>query len=303
MKLLHFLGFWLIRLIGLLPYRVIYALGWCLGWLYWLLSARDRYICHVNMRLFYPELSKKEQKRRARLSMRHIATNILEGMWTWTYDYENTFSKKIKHIEGLEILQSADQDPRGLVMLVPHFGCWEVMSHFLGHHCERTIFLARNFGIPKLDKHMTEGRIRSGGEILPTNRDGLTELYQKTADGYSTAVLSDQAVNPKYAVFAPWMGHLAATGAFVPDLLQKTGSQAIFAGCKRLPWGQGYQVRIFSAPDDIYSKDPLVAATAMNECFAQIIAWAPEQYTWNYRRITKTPDGGETRYYDYPTEK
>lgn len=299
MKLSHRLAYLLVRALGILPYRALYFIGWCLGWAYWALSARDRFICNVNMRLFYPELTPKEQRKRARLSMRHISINLMETMWVWGHPYAQ-LSKKIRIIENLELLEQAEQDSRGLIVMVPHFGSWEIMSHFLGKHCYEAVFLARHFGIPKLDNYIIEGRVRSGGKILATNREGITELYQKTSAGHSTGILSDQSVDKKYGVFAPWMGHPALTGVIVPDLLQKTGSQALFAACKRLPWGQGYHIKVFTAPEEIYSKNVTTSATAMNDGFAEIIAWAPEQYTWNYRRITKRPDGGETRYYDYP---
>lgn len=300
MKKRYYLGYLIIRVLGLLPFRLLYFCGYVLGSVYWWLAARDRHIALVNMRLFYPQLNQKQQLKRARQSLRHMAINIFESLWIWAHSWQS-LEKKVIAVDNLELLEAAIKSPRGIVVITPHFGCWEMMSHFVGHQCKtkakQCAFLARHFNIPILDDYISRARTSSGGEILPATRQGLEQLYRQTAQGCCTGMLPDQEVNQKYAVFVPWMGQVAATAKLVPDLLQKTNAQAIFVVCKRLPKGRGYHIRFYAAQDEIYSQDMATAALSMNDSLATMINWASEQYMWNYRRITKNPDGSETNYY------
>ncbi len=65
---------------------------------------------------------------------------------------------------------------------------------------------------------------------------------------------------------------------------------------ERLPIGGGFSLHYMRASDDIYSKDPTVAARAINQCVEKCISIAPEQYMWNYKRFKTLPDGGVRDY-------
>lgn len=290
MKILHYIGYALIRCFGILPYRLLYFMGCALGVLYWHLSKRDRRITLRNIETCYPELSPEQQLKRAKASITHTAINVLEGTWAWQHQY-NVTHKKIRAIHGLELVKAAEAADTGTIYLLGHFGNWEIFGSIGAHYAQHMVGLGREFGIPLLDNHIRQGREHSGIEMFPCTREGLEQLYKATAAGGSTAMLTDQEPSIKHGLFAPFFGQSALTSLLTQDMIQKTGAKVIVTAYVRLPKGAGFELHLMEADPDIYSPDLATATAAHNRCYEKMIALAPEQYTWNYKRFKTRPEG------------
>ena len=295
MKILHYFGYALIRLFGRLPYRLLYFIGCLLGPIYWHLSKRDRHVTQANINACFPQLSDAEKLHISKSSMTHTVINALEGTWAWQHQYAVT-GKKIRHVYGLERVAAAESADTGTLYLLGHFGNWEIFGSVGCHYANNMVGLGREFGIPLLDEHIRKGRQHSGVEMFPCTKAGLQALYAATAKGHSTALLTDQQPSLKHGVFSPFFGINALTSLLTQDMLQKTGAKVILTGLVRLPKGRGFDLHFLEADPDIYSAELSIATAAHNRSYEKLIALAPEQYTWNYKRFSKRPDG-ESRIY------
>lgn len=295
MKILHYLGYFLIRLFGLLPYRLLYFMGCLLGVLYWHASKRDRHITQSNIQACFPHLSDTEKRCMAKSSLRHTAINVLEGTWAWQHQYPVT-SKKIRNVYGLELVEKAEAADTGTIYLLGHFGNWEIFGSIGCHYAKHMVGLGREFGIPLLDQHIRNGREHSGIEMFPCTKQGLQQLYTATENGHSTAMLTDQQPSLKHGLFAPFFGVNTLTSLLTQDMIQKTGGKVILTGFIRLPKGRGFDLHFMEADPDIYAKDLATATAAHNRSYEKLISLAPEQYTWNYKRFSKRPEGEKNIY-------
>ena len=59
---------------------------------------------------------------------------------------------------------------------------------------------------------------------------------------------------------------------------------------------KGYKVIVEEATGDIYSKDINKSLNALNKTIEKTILISVEQYSWEYKRFRKRPDG--SRFYD-----
>lgn len=295
MKILHYFGYALIRLFGRLPYRLLYFIGCLLGFFYWQMSKRDRHITQTNIRACFPALSPAEQLQMSKESLKHTAINILEGTWAWQHQYKTT-RKKIRNVYGLERVKQAEAAETGTIYLLGHFGNWEIFGSVGCHYAKEMVGLGREFGIPLLDQHIRKGREHSGVRMFPCTKEGLQSLYTATAKGNSTAMLTDQQPSLKHGIFSPFFGVSTLTSLLTQDMLQKTGAKVILTGFVRLPKGRGFDLYFLDTDPEIYSTNLVTATAAHNRSYEKLIALAPEQYTWNYKRFSKRPDG-EPKFY------
>ena len=128
---------------------------------------------------------------------------------------------------------------------------------------------------------------------MPTNKKGVMAVVKHLRQAGVTGILPDQVPDDRNAwISADFYGQPAPTMSLVANLAKKPQIKAVGAFAQRLENGQ-FEI-IFQAVDDaLYSKDSHIAATAMNHAVEQLIACAPAQYQWEYKRFKWTADGAK----------
>ena len=115
----------LLRLLALLPLRVARALGVAMADVCWLLRGRMARTTQTNLALCLPQLDAVARDALAKLSLRHTFMAIAEcgAVWLWPAPAALAL---ISRVEGLDLLRSAHAAGRGVIMLGPHLGNWEL---------------------------------------------------------------------------------------------------------------------------------------------------------------------------------
>ncbi|MBQ9498132.1 MAG: lipid A biosynthesis acyltransferase, partial [Selenomonadaceae bacterium] len=113
------------RLIRLLPYDALLALGKIFGHLYYLLvkKQRERAVAQMIPAL---EISEAEARKLVRASFINLARNMLDILYMPNLNEKN-FSKYIE-IDHLERMKAALAEGHGVVVLTGHIGTWEWLS-------------------------------------------------------------------------------------------------------------------------------------------------------------------------------
>lgn len=260
--------------------------------LIWRLSHRLREVSRTNLELCYPELPLSERDLRARAALVHYARTVLELGVTWCWP-RSRFDALFDAPRGRENLERARAAGRGVLLLAPHFGAWEMLGLSLSDDLAATLY--KPGSDPELNRMLEENRQRFGARLVPAGPRGLRSLLSCLSDGQTVALLPDQEPRAGDGRFAPFFGVPALTGVLAPRLLQRTGARAVFAVCVREPGGR-YRQHILPAEDDIYSEDFDIALAAVNRGVEACIALAPEQYLWAYKRFREQPGTEQRRY-------
>ena len=275
----------LLRLLSSLPLRVLHAIGGLVGWLVILFPNRQRRNALINIALCFPHLSTRQKIRLRNRCLREFGKTYLEIARIWLRPAEDGLGL-IRDVRGAPLLERADG--RGLIVLSPHIGAWELAGMYLVAQGQTTIFYKPQ---KYLDDLIVSARQRGGATLAPITGRGIRALVQGLSNGEYAGILPDQEPRAdKGAAFAPLFGIPAWTMVLVNRLARKSGARVIFMFAERLPRSAGFRIHCLPAPDGIDSDDDSIAAAALNRGIEQCIAVCPEQYLWPYRRFRRRPD-------------
>jgi Kdo2-lipid IVA lauroyltransferase/acyltransferase len=286
----------LIRLLARLPLRWGARLGTLLGRLNWRTRGRMARTTGTNIALCFPELDGPTQAALSRHSLEHIFRTFTEAGAIWLWPAERTLGL-IREVDGLNLLQQAHAEGKGVIMLSPHVGNWELMGLFM-NTCGlgQTSQLYQAPTDPALAELLFTARSRTGARMVATDKKGVAELLQGLRRGEVIGILPDQVPDESGGEFAPFFGIPALTMTLCTRLLQKTGARAVICAAVRTEDRPGFRL-VFREPDPkIYAQHMPEALAGLNSSLEALIREFPEQYHWEYKRYKRQPPGRQRPY-------
>lgn len=193
-KATHILEYLLLRmasgLLVLLPHRVALALAWGPARLGFLLSGtlRARTVRRLRQALG-PEPTDQQLRRIAWLAFRNLAFTAVEGMRLPGV----TSAWVARHI-NLDPVEQAREDlatGRGVIVVVPHMGNWELAGIALHSQGLRLMVLARRQKNPLMNAWINRIRMSTGVEAIDNHSRAIREIPNKLVNGQVLALLPD----------------------------------------------------------------------------------------------------------------
>ena len=274
----------LFRLLGRLPLSLLQRLGALLGWLVWRLSGgyRQRFEEQAAGAGFSPA-----QYRPARAA---IGTMVAELPWLWLRPADQGVLHLVQW-DGRAHFESALDAGKGVILALPHLGCWEMIGQSLAERYGPTrgplVALYRPARKAWLAPLVASSRDRPGLKAVPTSVAGVRSLIRVLRGGGYTAILPDQVPPLGQGVWAPFFGRPAYTMTLLSRLAQQSGARVLLCWCERLSAGKGYVMHFepLDAPElGDANATPEAAAAAVNAGMERLIERAPGQYLWSYAR-------------------
>lgn len=282
-----------------LPWPVLRGLAHLLARLWAAVDARESRVARRNIALVFGHLDAAGQARLHRQVMEATARQIVETLWFWTHPPARNLERHIAGCHGAAIYARARAGGRGLILLAPHHGNWELLNQWLAAQGPLGIvyappespvgdaFLQRVRGVENITQIRAEGA-------------GVRQMLRILKEGGTVAILPDQQPKQGDGVFAPFFGMQALTMTLVNRLAAHTGAGLLYAWCERRDDTADlrFDLHIEPAPDGLADPDPVAAATRLNADIEAIVRRAPHQYQWTYKRFTLRPPGsGEANPY------
>jgi KDO2-lipid IV(A) lauroyltransferase len=278
---------WLSRL----SLRLLHVAGAGLGWAAYALSPSYRQRLRANAALAGVNAADR------RASVAEAGRLVMELPRLWLRPPEQPIGDPVQW-RGAELIDSLLAQGRGLVLLTPHMGSFEVAAQAyaqrFGARQPITVLYrpARQAWLRELEE---TARARPALATAPANLSGVRLMMRALRRGESVGLLPDQVPPAGMGVWAPFFGRPAYTMTLAARLVQQTGSAVCLIWAARLPRGGGYviEVRPLAVPlPDRGGLDEeawtLAAATAVNRSMEVVIAQKPTQYLWGYHRY-KSP--------------
>lgn len=281
------------RLLSFLPVRLARGIGILVGYGLWWTHSVSRQVTEINLRLCFPEMGKAERRALARLSLQHLGMTAMESGLAWSAPPALSLGK-IRRVSGQELWSEAMSAGRGLIILGPHIGNWEILGNYLADQGPVTNMYQPPEN-PVLDRFIRWARLRGGANLVPTNASGVKNLLRALKHGECVGVLPDQVPPPNSGEFAPFFGVPALTMTLVQSLVQRTGARVLMAYVKRVEGGL-FELVFLPVSNAIYDDDRLVSLTALNQGVEATVRDVPEQYQWEYKRFRKQPPGCPKHY-------
>jgi len=287
------LAWWLLRLAGLLPLRLLHALGAAVASVSWWRGGRTRRVLRANLAIAQPQLDAAQRDALARACLRQAGRGVAELGKVWADGAQALL--RVRAVEGQALFDAALASGRGLIVAAPHLGCWELLNHWIAARTPLAI-LYRPPRHAEWEPLLRRARGRYAPEQVRAESGGVRALYRRLAQGGVVGILPDQQPRAGEGVFAPFFGRPAATMVLLSRLAQRTGATVLFGYMERLPRGGGFRLHWRQAPQAVADADPERACAALNAAVEACVRDAFTQYQWTYKRWGVRPAGVDDPY-------
>lgn len=277
----------LFRWLARRPLWLLHALGAVLGWLTYAASPtyRRRFRANVRQAGIAPDA--------ARGGIFAAGRMALETPMLWLRPAGEPIRPQVQW-QGRELIQAALAKGRGVVILTPHMGSFEVTAQAYAQDVaalgQPVTVLYRPARQALLRRLMDESRARPGLATAPATLAGVRQMLRALRRGETVGLLPDQVPPDGMGVWVPFFGKPAYTMTLAARLIQQTGAVPLLIWGERLPRGAGFTVRVSELGEVLPATDPGQAESAaiINRAMERLIRQCPAQYLWGYNRY-KTP--------------
>ena len=278
--------------------RFLHALGGLMGWVAYALSPSYRRRLRANASLAGVDAAQR------RAAVADAGKLVMELPRLWLRPREVAISDPVRW-EGAELLEELLARGKGLVLLTPHMGSFEVSAQAyaerFGQQQPITVLYrpARQTWLRELEE---SARARPALATAPATLAGVRLMLRALKKGETLGLLPDQVPPEGMGVWAPFFGQPAYTMTLAARLVLQTGAAVAVLWTERLPRGAGYVVRAQPLPVPLPERrsvngsdgsiDDAAAALAINRSMEAVILQKPSQYLWGYHRY-KSPRRAE----------
>jgi KDO2-lipid IV(A) lauroyltransferase len=267
---------------AVLPLTISRAVGRALGWLSFHAHSRSRRVAEISVGLAYPTLTPRERGTLVQQTLLHSGMLAMELGPLWKRPWRQS-QQLIVAVEGRDLITDALSDGRGVIILAPHLGNWEVIGLHLAS-CGETVALYQRPKIASLGGLIRKGRQQSGSTLVATDSRGLARLVRNVKAGGISGILPDQVPDDDNAGRnVPFFGIPCFTASLACNLIRRAEAVALVGVAYRVPGG--FRVTYRRAEEAVYSDDLEVALTAMNREVERSISGYEAQYQWQYKRF------------------
>jgi len=287
----------LIRAVARLSLCNLQRLGFVLGWLGYAFSRtyRQRLVDHATQ----AGLTLAQRREAVASAGRMVAE--LPRLWLRPRDEP---LGALVQWQGDALLDKAIRDGRGVVLLTPHLGCFEIAAQAIAEHFGQRITLTVMYRPAKqawLSELQRTTRDRPGLVAVPAATSGVRQMIRALRRGQAVGLLPDQVPPLGQGVWAPFFGRPAYTMTLAARLVQQTGATLLSIWVERLAAGRGYVVRVaeLAEPLSLPGLDDAAlqahSAGVVNREMERLIGQRPGQYLWAYHRYKAPREPGAER--------
>lgn len=264
---------------SILPLRVNHFIGAVIGRYLYLTDSDSKLVVSKNIQTCFPNLSESEQQNLIKKSLIETGKGLSESGFIWFNSFKNNATYITKTI-GMEHLKSDTP----VILLVPHFGCWEITGRVLSLNTP-VVFLYKPLRKPQQEACLISKRQQGDLSMATADKKGVIKLQRALSKGDLIGILPDQDPGEEGSILAPFFNHDARTMTLLAKLARKSDAKVLLTWATRLEKGKGYELNL--EPVNILSdsgelKDDVIL---MNQVIEDLVKTKPEQYLWNYKRF------------------
>jgi len=286
------LGVAVIWLIARLPLPALFWLGRCLGALVLRVSSPRRRIAEANIAQCFPELDDAARRALVDANLRDIGMMLVEFALGWMGSDRRIASIPTR-IDGLEHLQAARAQGRGVLLVGGHFSHLELCARLVSERI-RIAGMYRRMDSAVFEWVVLRARLHYADAMF--DKEDIRGTVKYLRSGGTLWYAPDQDMRSKDNVFVPFFGVPAATITATHHLARMSGAVVIPFFHRRLPGGEGYALRLGAPLEDFPGADAGADTARVNACIEQMVREAPEQYLWVHKRFKTRPPGEPSIY-------
>ena len=266
-------------------------LGRAAARLYLRAGRRRREIARENLRRAMPDLEAARVEETVRRCAENFGTVFFDFLAAARLEREDLLRRVA--MEGSDHYLRALERGRGVFLLSAHFGNWEIGALAAGLLAQPIASVVRPLDNPCLEQDLARQRGIFGNRIIAKN-NAAREVLREMRAGGTVAILIDQNVLAREAVFVPFFGRLAATSPALARFQIKTDAAVVPVFCR--PRGEGRYALKFE-PAILLAGLPETERTVegLTARYTRIVEEAvraePSLWLWMHNRWRTRPPG------------
>lgn len=270
-----------------LPWPLQRWLGRALGAGLRMLMGSRRRVAARNLELCFPELDPVARKRLLRRNFAALGIGLFEFTRAWWGSL--AASRRSLRLEGLEHLEAARAEGRGVILVSGHFTTLEICGRLL---CDRVPLagMYRPHAQPALEWAVKRGRLRYA--VAMFGREELRPAIRHLKAGGVLWFAPDQETRRGDSVFVPYFGRPASSLTSTHQLARLSGAAVLAFAHERRDDG-GYSLRLSPAFTDFPTTDATADTARVMAAIETMVRAVPAQYLWIHRRFKRQPEGGD----------
>jgi len=282
----------ILLVLGVLPRNVAVGIGRGMGRIGYALAGDLRKTGTRNLSIAFPEMEPAEKAR----IVRGCFDNLGRLLGEFSQLSRVTPDELHQSVEcsGLEHLQAAQANGRGVILFTGHLGAWELSSFALSAFGYPLSFMVRRLDNDLIEEMVDQVRKRFGNRTFDKNavsRQALRELNE----GGTLGMLPDVNMLAREGVFVDFFGTPASTTSMLAKLALRTGAAVVPVF---VPWDNERQRFVLQVepplkvePTGNEEEDVRRLTASFMASIENVVRRYPEQWLWIHKRWKTRPPG------------
>jgi KDO2-lipid IV(A) lauroyltransferase len=273
----------LIALVGAMPDALVRASGTTIGLSFYVFDRTHRRIAEQNLAAAFPGRREKERRAIVRAAFAHFGRLAMQLLKFGTLTPGEMIERV--EIEGEERGRAAYAQGKGVLFVTGHFGFWELQALVHAVRVAPISVLARALDNADLNTVLERIRQRTGNSVI-YRKGTIRRVMRELQAGRGVAVLIDQHILSRDAIYVDFFQHAARTTSAVAALALRTGAPVVPVFALPLPGGRYrmiYEHPVEPPPAD--SPDAVREFTQRcTDVLEMYVRRHPELWLWMHRR-------------------
>ena len=246
---------------------------------------KTAHIIRLNLAIALPHLSQTERNTIGRNAIQNEMISYFEFFHIWGAENQKNI-KRINQVHNEHLFHNALAENKGLVLVMPHFGTWEIMNAWLAQHTQMTI-MYKPIKNESADNFVRGARSRDQSVLVPTDESGVRQIFRSLKQGGTTVILPDHSPDHT-GELVPYFGIPLFSSNLSAKLIQKTKAATLFMYALRNE-NSSFDIFIEEIDSAIYSLNAEQGTEIIHKAIESLITKNPENYHWSYNRFSANP--------------
>lgn len=251
---------------------------------------------HRNLLIAFPEWNEQQRQQVTEQALQAQLLSMVEFLKCWTNPPAYSINS-IKEVYGEQLFNNALAKKNGLIIIVPHFGSWEIMNAWISQFTDMVVMYKPDSNTI-LNQFVLDARSSLNATLVPADDSGVRQVFKTLKKGGVTAILPDHTPEQSGGIYSPFFDCPVLTATLVSKLAQKTQCDILQFSCLRTADQHGFTIQIETVNPLIHSEHLQVSVDTLNAGIEALIRQNPQHYHWGYKRFKSHPILGGIYYVD-----
>lgn len=248
-------------------------------------------LTNINLKIAFKDKSNKEITKLSEESFIESVISLFETFHIWGSNKKNS-NNKIFRIENNYLMNINKNKNNQLLIISIHNRSVDMLLRWINLQI-KTATIYKKVKLNILENFVKKNREVGMSKMNQANISGVRNLYKSAKRGMSVCMAVDQVPKRGLGEYVEFFGIPAYTTTLMPSLAAKLNQRVIYANINTTIEDK-ISVKLTQSGKSIYDKSKYLLS--MNSTIEKIILENIKDYSWEYKRFRRPPDGCEDPY-------